>query len=218
MTWSDLHWKVLSPNLSRHLFSSMTIVANTQQETCQYYNNIIIFRMCHRVTIELTVPTHAPRGELSSATPPVFNIVPWSKPSVTRWMTSPASSTAQKAWEQLPSARHVCCPGGSFYGNHRHQVKLNVLNVCLTGSCRRCRFRTVRHCWGRTVTGGRWKGHSSLLWWTPPKTAYLRKIEEKSPITFKVLNKVIGIMYNASKSSRFISSPKGGSVGSTCSF
>lgn len=175
----------------------MKIVANTQQETCQYY------RMCRHVTIDLTVPTRPPRGELGSAasaatpsaTPPVFNIVPWSKPSVTRWMTSPTSSTAQKASEQLPSARHVCCPGGSFYRNHRRQVNLNLLFVCLTGSCRRCRFRTVQHCWGRTVTGGRWRGHSSLLWWTPPKTAYLRKIIKiKSPITFKVLNKVIGIM------------------------
>lgn len=37
------------------------------------------------------------------------------------------------------------------------------------------RFRTVQHCWGRTATGGRWRGRSSLLWWTPPETAYLKK-------------------------------------------
>lgn len=133
------------------------------------------------------------------------------QPSVTRWMTSPTPTS--KASEQLPSARHVCCPGGSFYRNHQHQVNLKLLNVCLTGSCRRCRFRTVQHCWGRTVTGGRWRGHSLLLWWTPPETAYLRNIDKiKIPITFNVRNKVIGIMYIASKSSSFISSPKGGSV------
>lgn len=47
--------------------------------------------------------------------------------------------------------------------------------VCLTGSRRCCRFRTVQHCWGHTVTGGRWRDRFSLLWWTPPETAYLWK-------------------------------------------
>lgn len=58
----------------------------------------------------------------------------------------------------------------------------------LQGRWRRCRFRTAQHCWGRTVTGGRWRGRSSLLWWTPPETAYLKKIKKiKSHIAFEVL-------------------------------
>lgn len=36
-------------------------------------------------------------------------------------------------------------------------------------------FKTVQRCLGRTATGGRWTGHSLLLWWTPPETVYLQR-------------------------------------------
>lgn len=101
-------------------------------------------------------------------------------------MTSPTSSRAEPASEQLPSDRHVRCPGGCFNRNHQHQVNTNWQKVCLTGSRGRCGFRTVQHCWGHTVTGGRWRGRSSRPWWTPPETAYLRKNKTRRQIPLKV--------------------------------
>lgn len=182
--------------------------------------------MCRQVTIDLTVSTRPPCGELGSA---ASAATPSATPPKSLMSFHEANPPWRRGWPLPHPAQHEkpasSCPlAGMFTARQAVFIEttdtanLNLLKLFLTGSCRRCRFRTVQHCWGRTVTSGRWRGHSSLLWWTPQETAYLRKINKiKSHITFEVRNKIIGIKYIVSKSSAFIYSPTGGSVVSTCS-